>query len=234
MSFFDNLISAWTFENSGNMGADSYGGNNLTNNNSVTQVSALYGHGASFNGTNQSLSIASNASLNLDSTAWELTAWVNPHVLPTTGVYPTIIGKWGAAGQDYLILLNGDFSGRIQGAATSGGTGATESDVFGSGSEAIDSWYFVDMWYDLTNLHLLINNTAVTQGSTALSSTHAGTSNFTMGVSAFGSPFFSGKIGPTNLWKRNLQGTERTALFNGLLFPFNVGGRRRHSVSNIR
>jgi hypothetical protein len=234
MSLLTNLQAAFTFENGANLGLDSSSNaNNLTNNNAATQVTGNAAPGTKAvrftAASSQSLSIASNASLQLAGTSWELTTWFNLASDPGGGFFPGLVSKWGGAGLEYNLFWDGG-NQRVSGRASA--DGSVQSECY-SQALVTNTWYFLDMWFDLPNttLHLNVNNAASTGVPTAsLTGTHAAANAFILGSTAFGSPFLDGIVDSVNLWKRLLTSGERASLYNagaGLEYPGFADGRRR-------
>ena len=154
------LVAAYTYEAAGNLGKDSAGTNNLTNNNAATQVAGKVSNGVNFSAASQqSLSIASNATVVMGATSWEMTTWIKFTSRPAAGFFPGIIGKTGALGLEYLLYYNGTTS-RMTGQASDGTTTVevTHADI------ATATWYLLDLWFDLPNhtLNLNVNNAPAT------------------------------------------------------------------------
>ena len=222
-SLLTGLVSAYTYENAGNLGRDSFGTNHLTNNNAATQVTGRVSKGVDVDGVNQSLSIASNASLVVAGTSWELTTWWNPSTLPGAGFFPGIVGKWGAGSLEYVLYYDGTAS-RITGRASANGVADVAVDH--ANAPSVGVWHFLDLYFDRPNqlLHLRVNDAPATgTASVALTDTFAGTSAFSIGVTAFGAPFLDGVVDCTDLRKRLLTPLERTELYNnfaGREYPY--------------
>lgn len=242
MSLLTNLQGAWTYENGGNLGQDSGPfGNNLTNNNIATQVAGNASPGVSgvqfVAASVQFLSIASNASLTMGGTSWELTTWLKFNSRPGAGFFPGIIGKWGPnTGLEYLLYYDGTAS-RISALASPDGV-ATVS--LNHAAIATGVWFFLDLYFDLPNqlLNFRVNDAPATGiASVALTDTFAGTNKFEVGSTDFGAPFLDGVVDGSNLWKRLLTPTERTELYNagaGLESPFpGTGATRRRGSCTI-
>ncbi len=244
MSILTSLVSAWTFEDGGNLGLDSFGTNDLTNNNVATQVggNAFPGvSGVRFTAASlQSLSIASNASLVMGGTSWEMTCWINFVSRPGAGFFPGIMGKTGVGGLEYLLYYNGTTS-RMTAQASSAGTGPSTVSL-DHASIANAQWFFLDVFFDLPNqtFNFWVNNSPATgtgSGQVALTDTFAGANQFEMGSTDFGAPFLDAVLDGANLWKRLLTATERTQLYRagaGLEYPFpGTGSTRRQGSCNI-
>lgn len=208
---------------------DAVGSNNLTNNNAVTFTTGILGSGAVFNGTNQSLSIADNASLSMGAeVSFSICAWVRPTVAAT---YQAILGKsipsgdTGANVSEYRIILSSSIF------TFSAGNNSTRGDAAASSvTTANNTWYFLVAWHDavLNTVNIQVNlgtihSTAYSAGS------YDSAQAFIIGTtSATASLFFGGMMDGIGIWKKVLTSTERTALYNaglGADYPFSAGGR---------
>jgi hypothetical protein len=215
------LVAAYTFQDPANLGLDSAGGNHLTNNNAATSVAGRVGLGVGLaSASSQSLSRASNPSLVMAGTSWELTCFLKFTSRPGAGSFPGIVGKWGASGLEFLLYYDGTLS-RMRGLATA--DNSTTVTVEHTNGPADGTWYFLDLWHDLPagTLHLNVDNAPAVGGPTAaLTGTYAGTSAFVVGSTDFGAPFLNGAVDSVNLWKRLLTPAERTQLYSGREFPY--------------
>ena len=132
-----NLKALYEFE-SGALTTDSSGNNNtLTNNGTVTTEAGKYGHAAIFNGSDQSLSIASNYSIGI--TNWSVSCWV----------------KTDSASQEDIIWYIGT--------PASSGFGLFQRNVAGGAGNAIDGLFGgvtflgnATTFPDTTNYHHLV------------------------------------------------------------------------------
>lgn len=240
MSLLTSLQAAYTFENGGNLGLDSTANaNNLTNNNAATQVA-----GNAYPGTkavnfsqasSQSLSIPSNATLQVGGTSWELSAWVNFTSYPGSG-FPGIVGKWGGTGGLEYLLYYSATTTKIQAAASYDGVSSV---MLTTARPSLGVWVFLDMWFDLPNatFNFNFNNAAATDGgSVGCAAVNSGGNAFVIGSTAFGAPWLDGVVDSVNLWKRLLTPAERTSLYRagaGLEFPAFAGTGRRRSLTTF-
>lgn len=162
---------------------------------------------ASFNGTTQYLTKASNASLQGNG-AYTLFGWVNPTTFSSQDV---IISKGtvdgGVSGYEYAVFLAaGVINFRCSEGSTSGSTisGATLP---------VNSWSFFIAYYDGTKASVSINNNAFAvsaQTATQWQSTFA----YMIGASSNGTHFFPGRIDGVGKIGRALTAGEITALYN--------------------
>lgn len=157
--------------------------NNTTNNNSTPATTGEIDGAASFNGTNQYLSVASNASLNptnVTVTAWiKETAFNNYARIASKGIDGDTTGY-----QFFNTATNGTFTLYINGGYE------TSNTVLSTGT-----WYFVAGTYDGTTIHVYLNG-ANNDGTGVSTSGNiaSNTSFFGIGSHASLTEFFDGSI----------------------------------------
>lgn len=216
--FFDSAIGAklkrdavslWRFEDSTNLGLDTQGANNLTNNATVTQAAGKVGQAASFaSASSQFFSIADNASLSMPGTSFTITAWIN---FATTGTR-TIAGKWQSSNFEYIIYLSTSHIEMIVNHLGAGGDTAAVSGV----TLSTGTWYFVRGWLDVNagTVNILINeaNLATVAHTTG---TVDGAATFRIGAdSSPAADFWNGQLDEVGIWKRVLTTSEANWLYN--------------------
>jgi hypothetical protein len=154
--FNTGLTSFWKLdEASGATRNDSVGTNHLADNATVTQVAGKVGNCASFaSASSQSLTIASNSSLQVNQTSMTLSFWAQ---LASVGANRAFIGKYTGAGNFEYIAQYTSFNTRI-GFAFNGGT--VYSDLLGAPS--LDTWYHIVCGYNhaAQQLFVYVNNNA--------------------------------------------------------------------------
>jgi hypothetical protein len=179
---------------------------------SGTQTPSSYDNAASFNGTNQFLSIPSNSSLNLSGTSFTICAWVNP--IPAGSGLKTIVAKSGS-----YALSVGEFNSVFFDFVDGSGTQRLQN-LYAYGATA-SRWNFLCVSVDAGVISFSVNGIniasqgGVVQGPTTFSGALVNTTNpLTInGNSSVGTPY-AGAIGPCAIWKRALSPSEVTALFN--------------------
>jgi len=162
------------------------------------------------NGATQALTIASNASLQLNGTDWTIVGFVK---FTTTTNYRKVVVKQASDSVfEYGIQLNPTGAAGNPGlqAFTTGGN-AQSATVLAAGTWY---WFWADFALASTTLSLSINNAAPASASVAAPSAGAGT----FGIGYFGGATtayaMDGGIEAVGLWKRLLTAGEKTAIYN--------------------
>jgi hypothetical protein len=179
---------------------------------SGTQTPSSYDNAASFNGTNQFLSVADNASINLSGTSFTICAWVNP--ISTGSGLKTIVAKWGS-----YALSVGEFNSVFFDFVDGSGTQRLQN-LYAYGATA-NRWNFLCVSVDAGAISFSVNGIniasqgGVVQGPTTFSGALVNTTNpLTInGFSSVGAPY-AGAIGPCAIWKRALSPSEVSQLWN--------------------
>ena len=197
----DQLVSLWDFDADFQ---DKVGTNHLTNVNGVTRVPGKLGNAASFNGVNQYLSCASNASLQTGDTDFTFAAWVYPGTF--TG---SILGKDHSSSREYTFDIAASQNIRF---FINGGALITEKQGF------LNAWQLVLVWHDAAanTLNIQSNNGSVSSVSTGGLAPAIGSAEFRVGAIAYPGVegYFNGLIDQPLLFKRILSAAERTAMWN--------------------
>jgi len=84
-----NIKGYWRLENLNDISDNAF---NLTNNNAVTFPAGKFSNGASFNGTNQSLTVAN--SLGIDGGNITISAWINPTTVTSASDHLTYVSQF--------------------------------------------------------------------------------------------------------------------------------------------
>jgi fibronectin type 3 domain-containing protein len=186
------LVAAYAFnEGSGTTTADASGGGNTGTLSNTTWTSAgEYGGALSFNGTSARVNIPNAASLQL-TTGMTLEAWVNPS---------TVSNKWRdviyKGNDNYYLEATSNKSSRPAGGGTFGGGNAN---VFGTAALAANTWTFLALSYDGSNLRLYVNGTLVnTQPKTGTIATS--TNQVQIGGDSLYGQFFKGLIDEVRIY----------------------------------
>ncbi len=159
--------------------------NTLTNNNSTTiTTSGVRGQAATFNGTNQWLSVADNASLSITGTAISMGVWIERD---RTAAVEQLMGKWGAGQDSYQFRLESAddkirFKVEAPGNAVISNTALTST----------TSWYYVVGTYDGTTLKIYVNGVLDNSASASTTLTDK-TASFSLGRNDDGS-YFQGSL----------------------------------------
>jgi hypothetical protein len=172
----------------------------------ITPASATptaYDQAATFNGTNQYLSITSNSSLQVAGTSFTFAGWVN---IPTGTSASEIIGKWANV-YEYLIYWTG----------TQIGFYASNPSYSVAITIPTNQWIYVVAWYDLSlqTMNIQYNNGSVASSSNTigfLSSTTALSIAHNLDITS--PTYLNCSQAGWGFWKRVLTSNERTALYN--------------------
>jgi len=219
-----SLVSFWELGEASGTRNDSFGTNHLTSNNTVGQATGKVGNAAQFNAAStRYLSITDNASLSAGNIDLTLCAWVYLDSVTGGSAGRTIFSKYTTSGnqREHSLLYNlTDTSpnNRFAWTVSSNGTATTTLTATTFGAASISTWYFVVVWHDSVadTLNIQINNGTVDSVSYS-SGIFDSTSAFAIGaLFAPTSPFYlmDGRIDQVGFWKRVLNSTEKTFLYN--------------------
>lgn len=217
MALTDSLISYWKLDEASGQRNDSHGTNHLTDNNTVTQAAGKINNAASFIFANsESLSVASNASLQCGDIDFTVSAWV---WLDTIQSQQAIVARMG---QEFMLDYSLSFGGGLGRFVfrVFQGAGATEKDAVADvfGVATTNTWYHLLGWHDaaLDTAYISVNNGAANTVATggALSSATAVATMIGARTIA-GQRFLTGRVDEVAFWKRILTAQERADLYNG-------------------
>lgn len=209
-----NLVSFWKLTESSGTRYDSFGSNDLTDNNTVGQGTGnVYANCADLESTNtEYLEISDASQTGLDVTGdFSFTAWVN---LESEGTLNTVLSKWAdtALNNESYALYYFTTPDTFQWAVHDG-TGSTA--VNASSAITTSTWYFVYCYHDATanEIGISINNGTV---ATAAHSTGVADSTRSFIIGAFddasGRWPFDGLIESVSCFSAVLSSEEVTAL----------------------
>lgn len=212
-----SLVGYWTLDETSGTRDDSAGSNPLASNNSVGSAAAIRGNGATFNGTNQWLSHANDAALQMGNIDFTVAAWVK---LNSTSVAGAIIGKNDANNSHAEYDLHYGASGvnRFEFGVSSDGTITNTTIVRANafGAPAVGVWYLVVAWHDATNDQIGISVDAGTPTfATHTGGVHVDTTSFWLGQRQIQDIFLNGTLDEVGVWKRMLTSAEIVDLYNG-------------------
>jgi hypothetical protein len=206
-----NLVAYWKLDEASGSRSDSFGGNNLVNNNAVGQAAGKQGNAGQFNTANSRyLSRASNSTLQTGDISFTIAAWVKADSLPTSVIVSkrdsTILREWTLTYVPSAFRFN-----TFDAAGNSAGLVLANTPV-----PIIGTWYFLVAWRDKTSgtVNIQVNNGTIytVAETTAPTLTNAG-----FKIGAFAEPastFWDGAIDEVGFWKRVLTGPERADLYN--------------------
>ena len=231
MALTDSLISYWKMDEASGTRVDSVvaSGNDLTDNNTVTQAAGKIGNSAQFTAANnESLTRADNASLSvgdidftwagwfmIDSKSNYMIAFIHNDGAPAFNYQIAYRMYWDVV-VDRFVFTVGDGSANFANLA---------ADTLGAPSTGV--WYFVVGWHDAAanTVNIQVNNgTADSTGYTFGSFDSTGELIFGDQGFVF---YWDGRMDEIGFWKRVLTAAERTALYNGgsgLTYPFFTPG----------
>jgi hypothetical protein len=181
---------------------------------SGTQTPSSYDNAASFNGTNQFLSIASNSTLTVTGTSFTYAFWANT---PNTSNGMVISKTSGGDTREFQIGLN--TGGVAQFGLFPDGTTANLRVISSSASSfSANSWNFFVCRYDSSaaTIGISINGGAFTSlGSIpAITQTNTNPLNLGVFVNTASGLNYNGRLAGVGFWKKALTASEVTALFN--------------------
>jgi hypothetical protein len=165
-----NLVSLWLFENGSDLGEDSVGANDLTNNNGVTQSSDEQegDYSADFeNGSSQTLSISDGSQSGLDITgSISVGGWFKVEDDPSASLI--VLAKYNQTGDNrsYMFYLyrTGANAWDLYFALSDDGASPT-TDCIGATSLTTGTWYHGVGVYDGTDVRVYLNGSLDSNGS---------------------------------------------------------------------
>jgi len=205
--------------------ADSYGNNDLTDNNTVGTAECVTGnYGADFERANTeylSISDASQTGLDLTSTGdFSLSQWIKFESIDDSNAQPQFV-KWQNSGdqRSYFISLSVT-SGNDYGVFY-GSTNGTDPSAWGGGTGVIGSGVSIGSCYHFVWTHkggeshykLWINGTYVTK-LTSASAIYNGTAPVQIGGDQIGG-YLDGVIDEVTIWSTELSTSSISTLYNG-------------------
>lgn len=222
-ALLDNLFAYYALEEASGERTDATGrGNNLTDNNTVTQAVGRVGQAASFaSASSESLSRADNADLSSGDIDFTLAVWV---FLASKTLPRAVICKGDNVlnnnGVEYEILYN-SVTDRFRFLIGSG-TSSALVNADNLGIPATDTWYLIVAWHDAiaNTINIQVNDGTVDSAADVAGQNT--TDPFYIGRTELGL-YMNGRIDEAGLWKRVLTAAERTALYNGgngVTYPF--------------
>jgi hypothetical protein len=178
---------------------------------SGTQTPTACDNAASFNGTNQFLSVASNSTLNLSGTNFTLSCWYFVPAIKASGSF--VFCKSSS-------LLPLDYGFRIVDNSTTTqflwSTSGSYSVLTGP-SVVLGAWNHLTIVFDGTNLTMYGNGVAGTPVAMPAAIQNTPTEPFLIGVGGVSSAFaqyLNGQVAGFGFWKRALTASEVTQLWN--------------------
>jgi len=214
------LVSYWKLDEASGNRSDSFGGNTLTDNNTVTSASGKIGNAGSFAVANSEfLSHTDNSDLSAGDTDWTFAAWAQ---VASQDTFRIVASKgWGTGQAEWILYAFGG----LWGFDVHDGTSQHGQVSPGSGTPSNGVWSFIVAWHDSVNNQLGVqvdNGTVGTSSHTT--GVRDGTADFELGGNNAQSLYFDGLIDEAGWWRKVLSTSERTELYNsgnGKTYPFN-------------
>ncbi len=220
----NNLVAYWSMDetSSGTSAVtrnDSYGSNNLTDNNTTTSGTGKINNAADFESSNSEfLEIADNLPLSTGDIDFTITAWINLESETAGTNRMTIVSKHESASvREYELYYTGQTSDRLAFELfNSGGSSVCNVLANNFGAVTTSTWYFITAWHDATanTCNISVNNG--TADSTAESGVPSDTTaNLRVGaINTTESQFLDGLVDEVGFWKKTLSSQEKTDLYN--------------------
>lgn len=227
-SLWDGLVSYWKLDEESGVRYDSWGDNDLTDNNTVGfTTTSILGNAADFIATNHEyLSRSDNPSLSMGDVDFSISAWMHfDSILPGT-LQPRIIVSKGDAGlysNEYFLGLDGDYNKFTFYV----GNNNIGHNVYVWSQEVISGTHFIVAWHDSVHdiVSIQVDNSTIYTESYEYGSYDSNITFRIGNVGAYWDDFYSNyPIDEVGMWKRILSSEERCALYNGgngMAFPFN-------------
>lgn len=171
---------------------------------SGTQTPTAYDNAASFNGTNQFLSIPSNSSLQIGGQAFSFSIWFN---CATTSANAPFISKVGLNSLEYQVGTAGSNLRMLIG---NGSTAWIVNPI--AGTFVANTWNHAVFTYNGTNATIYLNGTSVGTGTGSI--TTSATNQVQIGNNSPYGELMSGGLSSVGFWKKALTASEVTQLFN--------------------
>ena len=205
-----SLEAWWDFE--ADM-TDSFGANDLTENNSPTYVSGKIQNAVDLERDSSMYgNISDNASLSFGDEDFTITTWVHAETLANN---LAVWSKDDNTPREHSLFYN-NATDRFNFAVYDSGASATTAVADQLGSPSTATWYFIACWYDASasTVDIQVNNGTSDQVGSAV--THwDSTSDFRIGArTSTPSAYYDGLIDSTNVWRKVLTADEKSWLYN--------------------
>lgn len=213
------LISYWNCDTSGSL-IDIVGPNDLTNQNSVSNVSGLINNCADFEASSTQffeITDASQSGLDLGN-AFTISFWFDPESFSGDQL---ILGKYTVTGNQRSYLVYWNFTNDTINLATSA-TGSSTINDQGWVVNLSNGWYHILISLDSSGIATLYLNGASQGTKSGYGTPFNATAPFTLGQ-VNGGNYVDGKIDELGIWSRPLTAAEALRLYNGgagLAYPF--------------
>jgi hypothetical protein len=227
-SLLTGLISYWNLNEASGTRADSVtaSGNDLTDNNTVTQAVGKIAGAAQFTALNsESLSRASNASLQTGDIDFTVAAWIYLDTLADMALVSKDMSGGGKREFDLEFLSAAGATNKFRMRLFR----AVDSSIAVNDTTTISTatWYFVVGWHDATanTMNIQVNGGTAVSAATGGALQAASDAAWVIGAREFTAApaYTNGRVDEVGFWKRVLTAGERTALYNsgnGVTYPF--------------
>lgn len=193
--------------------------NDLSDVGSVARTVGHIASGANFNRTgSQRLDAATSGVYAFGDEDFAIACWVR---MDQNTVNQGIVNKWTVTGnqRSWSLFYLGGGTNVFRFVASNDGIAASVVDATTFGTPTLGDWNFIVCWHDsvANNIHIQINNGTIetTSHTTGIFDTQA---IFNLGLIVVGGPtneYLDGGIDELGIWRRLLNNTERTQLYNG-------------------
>lgn len=223
--FISGLTAYYSLEEASGTRVAAHGGNNLTDNNTVTQDTGIVGKCASFaRASTEYLSCVDNAALKFGAgVAADVDCWVK--LASKASPEMTFVSKNGALAANYEYSLNYSAAlDRFQVYLHNGTSLLTlVANTFGVPSTGV--WYYLRFgWNPATNLAFIQVNNGTMDTAAMTGGIQALTNAFAIGAQSTSGQPHDGLIDEVGIWKRIRSATEVTTRFNNgspiMSYPF--------------
>jgi hypothetical protein len=223
------LISAWQLNEAIGAALDAWGTNNLSDNNTVSSGTGIFGGCRSFTAVNSEyFSIPSNAQLTVGNEDFTFSGWVRFASQPAAGSEFDLISKYETSTNNreyrlHYVNIGGTFS--LRWSLCGNGACTISTQPTRTGQLASGQWHHIACWYDAVNdvAGLQVNGEAPITTSYS-NGVFQGNSPFHLGSLGRAAPtfFLNGSLDRVGFWKRVLTADERRIL-SSPVFPPPVG-----------
>lgn len=216
------LAHHWKLDELGTIRYASFGGQTLTDNNTVGSTAGKIGNAANFIAANvESLTAADTDALSFSGN-FTFVVWVR--LTTKAALWPLIAkAKTSVSGADdleYQVIYN-NASDRFEFYVGNDTAFAfAQASSFGSPSTA--TWYFIAVWYDATNLSISVND-GTTNTTAYTGNSFNANGPFVLGGRADAGLNLNGDLDQISLFTSDIGSSNRTYLYNsgnGRVFPY--------------
>lgn len=207
------LISYWKLDEASGTRIDSFGANNLTDNNTVTQAAGKLGSAAQCTLANLEKLTSTSSSLRFASGSFTLALWV---YLDTKAAQCGIFSRNDVAGGTEYQLEYLDSSDRFR-FAISDGTNAPVAVADNLGSPSTGTWYYIIAWRNVPGdtVNIQVNDGTVNSATDTTTADLQDLGTVAIGgYGAFGTLTLDGRADSAAVWNRVLTAAERSYLYN--------------------